>query len=101
MCAFWFVSLPSRVNVLWLYVIGQVQVMVWIGPSFVHSSDVSRLYMDGDISHASGLSFMFVLVQVGPWCERERFSSASQAFYGVWLVASSISSALFSFILLR
>lgn len=23
--------------------------MVWIGPSFVHGSDVSRLYVDGDI----------------------------------------------------
>lgn len=27
----------------------RVQVMVWIGPSFVHGSDVSRLYVDGDI----------------------------------------------------
>ena len=53
----------------------------------------------GMFSHASGLSFTFVLVQVGPWCEWERFSSASQAFYGVWLVASSISSALFFFYL--
>ena len=38
-------------------------------------------------SHTSGLSFMFVWVQVGPWCERERFSSASQKHFTVsgWL----------------
>ena len=102
MCAFWFVSLPSRVNVLWLYVIGQVQVMVWIGPNFVHASDVSRLCVDGDIFAYIWLKLYvrlgssWALVRTGAL-----FFSESKAFYGVWLVASSISSALFSFILLR
>ena len=69
--------------------------MVWIGPSFVHGSDVSRLYVDGIFSYASGLSFMPILVQVGPWCEWEHFSSTSQAFYGVWLVKHFLGAIFF------
>jgi hypothetical protein len=45
----WHACFLARITTLRLYVIGQVQVMVWIGPSFVHGSDVSRLYVDGDI----------------------------------------------------
>jgi hypothetical protein len=97
----WHACFLVRIATLRLYVIGRVQVMVWIGPSFVHGSDVSRLYVDGDIFACIWIELMSILVQVGPWCEWERFSSTSQAFYGVWLVVSSISSALFSFILLR
>ena len=70
--------------------------MVWIGPSFVHGLDVSRLYMDGDIELYVHFGSSWALVQIVAlfFCE-------SKAFYGVWLVASSISSVLFSFILLR
>ena len=76
--------------------------MVWIGPSFVHGSDISRLYRDGDVFACIWLELYvrpgssWALVRMGAL-----FFSESKAFYGVWLVASSISSALFFFILLR
>jgi len=75
--------------------------MVWIGPSFVHGSDVSRLYVDGDIFACIRIELYVRLGSSWALVRMERFSSASQAFYGVWLVVSSISSALFSFTLLR
>lgn len=75
--------------------------MIWIGPSFVHGSDVSRLYVDGDIFACIQIELYVRLGSSWALVRMERFSSASQAFYGVWLIVSSISSALFSFTLLR
>ena len=75
--------------------------MIWIGPSFVHGSDVSRLYVDGDIFACIWIELYVHLGSSWALVRMGALSSTSQAFYGVWLVVSSISSALFSFILLR
>jgi hypothetical protein len=58
--------------------------MIWIGPSFVHGSDVSRLYVDGDIFACIWIELYvhlgssWALVRMGAL-----FFNESEAFYGV------------------